>query len=191
MAMRDQLAKRANRRDGIDAGMAVEALILGGNQHPSVERIDRIGHYRQTPFAVGGQKAAQDRAVARQYQCRQAAALVEYRGGQGKVGEGEERSQRWSEHQPDGATRWPSCEDSLSAPGGGEGWGEVGDARALANTHLTLPRLRRGPLPLPPEGRRGLLAITPEYHRAWTVSLPIAVRPVVSGSYMSSTTSAG
>jgi len=28
---------------------------------------------------------------------------------------------------------------SLSAPGGGEGWGEVGDSRALADTHLTLP----------------------------------------------------
>ena len=44
---------------------------------------------------------------------------------------------------------------SLSAPGGGEGRGEVGDASALADTHLTLPRLRRGPLPLPPEGWRG------------------------------------
>src|SRR5947207_11630089 len=46
-----------------------------------------------------------------------------------------------------------SC--SLSAPGGGEGWGEVGDSRALADTHLTLPSLRDGPLPLRPEGRRG------------------------------------
>src|SRR5258705_3465992 len=45
---------------------------------------------------------------------------------------------------------------SLSAPGGGEGWGEVGDSRALADTHLTLPALRAGPLPLPPEGRRGV-----------------------------------
>src|SRR5215207_5073624 len=45
--------------------------------------------------------------------------------------------------------------DSLSAPGGGEGRGEVEDSRALADAHLTLPRLRRGPLPLPPEGRRG------------------------------------
>src|SRR5713101_457272 len=45
--------------------------------------------------------------------------------------------------------------NSLSAPGGGEGRGEVGDSRALADTHLTLPRLRRGSLPLPPEGRRG------------------------------------
>jgi len=45
---------------------------------------------------------------------------------------------------------------SLSAPGGGEGRGEVGDCRALASiAHLTLPALRAGPLPLPPEGRRG------------------------------------
>src|SRR5712691_13244219 len=47
---------------------------------------------------------------------------------------------------------------SLSAPGGGEGWGEVGDSRAMADAHLTLPRLWRGPLPLPPEGRRGVFA---------------------------------
>ncbi len=43
----------------------------------------------------------------------------------------------------------------LSALGGGEGRGEVADSRALAGTHLTLPALRAGPLPLPPEGRRG------------------------------------
>src|SRR5439155_12728447 len=95
------------------------------------------------------------------------------------------------ERQRENSVTRPAANNPLSAPGGGEGWGEVGDARALADTHLTLPGLRRGPLPLRPEGRRGLLAIAPEYHRAWTVSLPIAVRPVVSGSYMSSTTSAG
>src|SRR5579863_3814451 len=56
---------------------------------------------------------------------------------------------------------------SLSAPGGGEGWGEVGDCRAPADTHLPLPPLPfpppqagegwggGGPLPLRPEGRRG------------------------------------
>jgi hypothetical protein len=45
---------------------------------------------------------------------------------------------------------------SLSAAGGGEGRGEVGDSREFAEAHLTFPRLRRGPLPLPPEGRRGI-----------------------------------
>src|SRR5437763_16049820 len=29
--------------------------------------------------------------------------------------------------------------DSLSPPKGREGWGEVGDSRTLADTHLTLP----------------------------------------------------
>ena len=48
-----------------------------------------------------------------------------------------------------------ASEFSLSAPGGGEGRGKVGDAKALASSHLTLPALRAGPLPLPPEGRRG------------------------------------
>src|SRR5438128_4192829 len=45
---------------------------------------------------------------------------------------------------------------SLAAPGGGEGRGEVGDSGALADAHLTLPALRAGPLPLRPEGRRGI-----------------------------------
>ena len=36
---------------------------------------------------------------------------------------------------------------SLSALGGGEGRGEVGDSTAVADAHLTLPL--RGPLPLP------------------------------------------
>src|SRR5713226_9961971 len=49
----------------------------------------------------------------------------------------------------------PTLPLSLSALGGGEGRGEVGDSRALVDTHLTLPRLRRGPLPLPPEGGEG------------------------------------
>ena len=46
---------------------------------------------------------------------------------------------------------------SLSAPGGGEGWGEVGEsARTCGSAHLTLPiAYAMGPLPLPPEGRRG------------------------------------
>ena len=43
---------------------------------------------------------------------------------------------------------------SLSALGGGEGRGEVGETPAPA--HLTLPIAdATGPLPLPPKGRRG------------------------------------
>ena len=38
-----------------------------------------------------------------------------------------------------------------SPPLGAERQGEVGDSRALADAHLTLPRLWRGPLPLPPQ----------------------------------------
>src|SRR5437762_13981817 len=45
---------------------------------------------------------------------------------------------------------------SLSALGGGE----VGDSRALAKTHLTLPSLGDGPLPLPLEGWRGIICLT-------------------------------
>src|SRR5260370_42560539 len=44
---------------------------------------------------------------------------------------------------------------SLSAPGGGEGRGEVGDDRSFAEAHLTLPL--SGSLPLPLKGRRGAL----------------------------------
>jgi len=43
-----------------------------------------------------------------------------------------------------------------SAPGGGEGGGEVGDSRAPPVTHLTFPVAEAtGLLPLPAEGRRG------------------------------------
>jgi hypothetical protein len=49
-----------------------------------------------------------------------------------------------------------SRELSLSAPGGGEGWGEVGDARASAGNHLTLPAAtRRVPSLSPLKGGEG------------------------------------
>src|SRR5205085_1317897 len=51
---------------------------------------------------------------------------------------------------------------SLSAPGGGEGRGEVGDCRAPADTHLTLPSLRAGPIPRPASGERESLQRLPE-----------------------------
>src|SRR5216683_5320984 len=47
----------------------------------------------------------------------------------------------------------------LSAPGGGEGRGEVGDARALADTHLTLPiALRWVPSLSPLKGGEGVFS---------------------------------
>ena len=47
----------------------------------------------------------------------------------------------------------PPQESSLSAPGGGEGRGEVGEPGAIVGVRLTLPL--RCPLPRPAEGRRG------------------------------------
>ena len=45
---------------------------------------------------------------------------------------------------------------SLFALGGGEGWGEVGDSRALAGRPPHPPRRSApGPLPLPPMGGEG------------------------------------
>ena len=67
---------------------------------------------------------------------------------------------------------------SLSAPGAGEGRGEVGDSRAAADTHLTLPRRWRGPLPLPPEGWRG--AFTPSTlgeFASWISASPLKSSP--------------
>jgi hypothetical protein len=38
----------------------------------------------------------------------------------------------------------------LSPPGGGVNRGDVGESKVPGDTHLTLPALRAGPLPLPP-----------------------------------------
>src|SRR5882762_10174725 len=45
---------------------------------------------------------------------------------------------------------------SPSPPLGAERVGVRWGFRVIAVAHLTFPRLRRGPLPLPPEGRRGI-----------------------------------
>jgi glycosyltransferase involved in cell wall biosynthesis len=49
----------------------------------------------------------------------------------------------------------PASISSLSAPRGGEGRGDVEDAILDADTHLTLPALRAGRLPLPLKGGEG------------------------------------
>ena len=54
-AMRDELARRAHRRERIDAAMVAEALVLIGEQHLEVARIDvcsRVAGSRQRPSLV-------------------------------------------------------------------------------------------------------------------------------------------
>src|SRR5215472_18714729 len=48
-------------------------------------------------------------------------------------------------------TSHPAAKALLSAPGGGEGRGEVGEMLSSDTAHLTLPSLRDGPLPLSPQ----------------------------------------
>src|SRR5215472_9600588 len=48
-------------------------------------------------------------------------------------------------------TSHPAAKAPLSAPGGGEGRGEVGEIVSSDTAHLTLSSLRDGPLPLPPQ----------------------------------------
>ncbi len=81
-----ELAERAQHGDRVDPRMPREAPVLGGDQHPQVQRIDPIGLDRQAPFAVGGEKPAQYRAVARQHQRREIAAAVEVGRREGEVG---------------------------------------------------------------------------------------------------------
>src|SRR5258708_7320044 len=74
-----------------------------------------------------------------------------------------------------GTRRSMAIKRFLAALGGGEGRGEVGDARAFADTHLTLPALRAGPLPLPPEGRRG------DFAGCWIYAVRLARRELRGG----------
>jgi hypothetical protein len=47
----------SGRRDRIDADMRYKTPVLGGDQHPAVERVDPIWLDRQPPLAVPGQEA--------------------------------------------------------------------------------------------------------------------------------------
>ena len=53
VAARSELDEGPCSGDRIDAGMPVETPVLGGDQHPAIERIDSLGLDRQPPFAVG------------------------------------------------------------------------------------------------------------------------------------------
>src|SRR6266446_5654943 len=171
--------------------MLGETLVLGGDQHAPVNRVDQIHRDRQPPLAVGRKKAAQHRAVPRQHQHRQAAAALEGGWREGEAGGDQECDEHSRRANPQNLAPLSPQICPLSALGGGEGWGEVGDSRALAYAHLTLPTASRWVPSLSPlKGGEGMRAEPPYLHRGCTLSVPIAVRPVVSGSYMSSTTRA-
>ena len=63
-ALARPLRRGAQHRQGVDAGMAREALVLVGDQHAQVERIDLGRVDRQAPRPVGRGEGAQHDAVA-------------------------------------------------------------------------------------------------------------------------------
>jgi hypothetical protein len=113
-----------------DAAFIAQDPKLAGRQSLAVKVAERVGRFAGQPPLTGGQA------------CRPSTGTP----GRSPPAWGKLRTRN------DGAA---AALYPLSAPGGGEGWGEVGDSRTLADTHLTLPSLRDGPLPLRPEGRRG------------------------------------
>src|SRR5262249_36508477 len=76
MAVARELPGGAQYRNRVDAGMHCKSLILGRDQHLPIQRVDLIGAERQPPFAVGAQKPAQDRTVARQHEAGQLLAAL-------------------------------------------------------------------------------------------------------------------
>jgi very-short-patch-repair endonuclease len=113
------------------------------------------------------------------FACPAAKLVIEVDGGQHAINEAEDeaRTQELARHGYRVIRFWngdvmeniegvllaikQALEISLSAPGGGEGRGEVGepasaDTRPEGGAHLTLPvAVATGPLPLRPQGRRG------------------------------------
>ncbi len=172
-----ELAERAQRGDRVDPRMHGKALVLGGDQHAAVQRIDSR---RPRPAAAICRRPVRNprriEPSRAKHQHRQAAGAVEGGRRQGEVGGGRGRAsaitaalnarQRWRPQPPP--------EPSPAAPG-------------ASRTDAGLPA------PQAMEDRVGAAdgSTARAVYRGCTLSVPIAVRPEVSGSYMSSTTRAG
>ena len=141
----DELANGAHDRGGVDARMAVEPSILGGDKHPSIEQIDAIEGKRQAPLVIAVRKPR--RIEPSRARTRTDRSRLRSSAGYGNL------------------SQMPPRE-------------EVGD-RYCRNQNQPRRLIRPS------------LSAFAKLSLRHTESLPIAVRPAVSGSYMSSTTSAG
>src|SRR5690242_5084700 len=147
MAMGDQLAERTGQGKGVNAPMAFEALVLIGQQHAPEARIDVLGFHRQAPASICGDEGAQHRAVPVLHQLGKIVEVREIRREQPveryQSGRCEDDKAEYSarENPPAGTPRFNPLSAlplaSLSAPGGGEDKGEVGESRRSGTTHLT------------------------------------------------------
>ena len=79
MAGCHELTHGAQQRQGIDAEMPVEALVLIGEQHAPEARVDGLGRHRQAPAAVGGGEGTQELAVLVRHQNREVAQARQVR----------------------------------------------------------------------------------------------------------------
>ncbi len=169
MAVARELADRAQHRQRVDAGMAVEAAVLIGLEQGEIARRDVANLGPDAPIAVGGEIGAQQGAVARDDFGRKRARPRHVR----RIGDvrRRDRADEAEEGEEDGDETPPS---SSPACGGGAERSEAEGG--------PLPRARLPRAPPPPQtGEDAHLIVT----------LPIAVRAMTPGAYMSSTTPAG